>query len=67
LLEFRYRNESNARIQPVALTRLVFDEQMFGRVLAEFLPIAFVQRGATTAHPLSNRRLIELEAIGQLV
>ena len=67
LLELRYRNGSNVWIQPVALTRLVFDEQMFGRLLAEFLPIAFVHRGAATAHSLSNRPLMELEAIGQLV
>jgi hypothetical protein len=66
-LELRYRNESNVWIQPVALTRLVFDEQMFGRLLAEFLFIAFVHRGAATAHALSNRPLIELEAVGQLV
>jgi hypothetical protein len=49
------------------LTRLVFDEQMFGRILAEFLLILFVHHGAAMSHSLSNRPLIELEAIGQLV
>ena len=67
LLEFCYRNEANVWIQPIALTRLVLDEQMFGWVLAKFLLIAFTQRDAATAHSLSNRPLSELEAVGQLV
>src|SRR5712675_1760815 len=66
-LEFCYRNESNVWIQPIALTPLVLDEQMFGRVLAKFLLVAFAQRDAATAHSLSNRPLSELEAVGQLV
>src|SRR5262245_66914 len=67
LLEFRYRNESNVWVEPVALTRLVFDEQMLGRLLAESLLVAFAHRGAAAAHALSNRPLVALEAFGQLV